>query len=509
MKASTLALTAIERKLICDTNNGLRNGVVFAATYQSDPAACEVVDDATTNMENNHNLTDSVVSGALSRVIEKHAELRTTVSASMQFVPLEFVRFDDVVNKIQFDCYKDEYFNCHDGIPPYILRHIFNNHEFTVGTERPLWQLYIVDESMVIFHGHDALFDSYAAANFHKLFLHELNSLGQARKEDSEFIFQHATGLAPLEKSIFARQSTSIFSTVLDPFNPGFPNAFKAFYNLAIKKPLHFIERGRHEHTPTPIGLPNGKAPMIPLCGKVVFGTVRPARLSVLRSYLDNVNYTLQVFVAAAAIFCLKAVNQESLMDFTFSIPMNLRDSAGKMPDLGLFHKNVYVDCPTSGSNNEIRKLFNLGSSNIEGATLHELAPINEVSDMEIQFEKVLSFVSAKMNNAAKRWRASKYGDDDLEWMKSEVLEPSDFPSTQVVEINDLTEHNFLKSENERYHIEDAYALRSRKTDAFMSITYCLSSSGLNLGIHYPDNPLMDAFVERLESFIELYPDGV
>ncbi|SCU79656.1 LANO_0A07052g1_1 [Lachancea nothofagi CBS 11611] len=506
-------LNAVERKILCETSSGLRNGAVFSATYFAGSAEREISDNATLQSEKCHRLTESAIWGALSKIIEDHAELRYTVNSDLQFEPLASIKFNDVVHKVEFECYKDEQVNCYGGAPPYLLRHIFDKCFFTLGRGKPLWQLFIVDESMVIFHGHEVLFDDFAAANFHKTFLTVLNSLKSqnTKKVTSQFVFQHRHGLSPLQTSIFDRQQLSLLSMIYSPLGSSMPALLKDFYNLAIKKPLHFIEYGRFEHhTPTILNLPSENLKFNQLCGKVVFGTVGNMRLNALQKELDRMGTSLQAFITAATIFCLEPIVDTTLASFSICVPMNLRKSIDKSPELGLFHKNVIIDCPAGLRGGGNQKFDTFRQENLEGVTLNDAGSSKSDFDTESHFESVLSLVSGKLKSALTRWKTLRFEDDDLKWMKTEALDSCSPSSSRVVEINDLTGVDFSTSRDDRYHIRDVCASKSRNSDTFISVSYCSSSStGLTLGIHYYENSIIDNFVERLETFIDAYPNLV
>ncbi|SCU80174.1 LAFA_0B07910g1_1 [Lachancea sp. 'fantastica'] len=486
-----------KKNVIFDTTNGLQNGVVFAATYEDASLSAASEQGVKNSSKSGQGLTQNKIQIALAKVIDNYAELRTTVNSDMQFELLDCVPYDDVVLNVQLECFNDKHLDCHGGIPPYILRQILSNNTWSTG--KPLWKLLLVRDKMLIFHGHDALFDSYTAANFHKLFLNALNSSEESPSKVSKFISQYGAKLTHLQKSCFNRQPAPVCSPELCSCYDGTSSAAEGCNSFFRAKPSFSLEHEQYDRVMMPSAALYNNARPVPLCGKVVFGIVDTTRLSVLQSYVKDSATTLQMFLAAATIFSLENANFKHLANLSFAIPMCPRNSKVKASEGGFSPNNVFLNFPFSDNNDESLKISDHKLEDLDGATLKDQAFANEQSDKGLRFEALLSAVSKKMKDAKRVLDNTR--NEDLNHRKS--------TKTPVVEIIDLTSHTFPKSEKDQYFIQDAYAARSRKTDVFMSIHFCLASSGLTVSIHYPEESSMDVFVEHFESLMELYPEIV
>ncbi|CEP63367.1 Pbi1p LALA0_S08e00804g [Lachancea lanzarotensis] len=460
-----------KENVIFDTTNGLQNGVVFAATYEGASFEVASIDKVKSCHNKSQILSENLIIAALTKIIEDYSELRTTVNSDMRLKLLECIRYDDVHGKT------------------------------------PMETFYLHGQTL-IFHGHDALFDSYAAASFHKLFLNALNSLEKYPSRVSDFIFQSGPALKPLQNSCISRQPALVCLPELCTCYDDSLSTTKALCSLVKGKTALLTDDRQCDRIANPLPSPDKNTRLVRLCGKVVFGTVESTRLSILQSSVNGSAVTLQTFLAAAAIFSLQSADFEHISSLKFSIPMTSRNLNEPTAQTGLYHKNnISFDFPLSDYRTNPLSIFDAGEATLEGATLNDQTLTNKPLEKGSRFDELLSFVSERLRNARKKPDFSSDAKQDLALTGNEDLIHRKKTRNHVVEIIDLTENTFSKSEKDHYFIQDAYAARSRKKDVFMSIHFCLTSSGLTVSIHYPEeNSCLDAFVEHFESLIELYP---
>ncbi|CAR22280.1 hypothetical protein ACU8KH_01585 [Lachancea thermotolerans] len=507
-------LTPTEKTILCETATGVKNGVLFSATYYKNFPNKDLSDNETLRSDMNQRLSDSMIWKALLKVIKEHAELRCAVSRNLEFEPVDKIDFEDVVRKIEFDCYADEQVNCYNGVPPYLLRHIFDKCHFTLGQKQPLWQLFVIDGTMVVFHGHDVLFDTFAAANFHKLFLQALNSLSESCTSPRP-VFKGGKILPTLPRALFQKQEPQAASSITDAFYSQSQAILRSLYNLAIKKPLRFIESGRIEHsteqhsgTPEPLNYPNH------LCGTVVFGTISTPRFKILKGILNDHKISMKTFIISATLFCLQPVLDSSEDKITFSLPINLRDLIPWSSPLGIYHRNVLIECPlgTAGRNSNCSAGSYVSNPELlEGMTLSDANQTNaDQADPESLFERTVTHVSNELKKALQDLETGKFKDMDMMKMEQEAKFYAAASGSKIIEINDLSEIDLSNVNPSQYVVEDICATKSRCNNTFMSISYSFSSTcGLNLGIHYSEDCEMNYFVESFEAFLENYPKFV
>ena len=134
-------LTATEKTIICETAAGIKNGVLFSSTYFEGPDNVDNTSPSVSCMKMGKGLPDAIMWQALSQIIKENAELRSSINKFMQFEAIDTIAFDDVVRKIEFDNLTDEKVSCYNGVPPYLLRHIFDKCHFSIGQQKPLWQV--------------------------------------------------------------------------------------------------------------------------------------------------------------------------------------------------------------------------------------------------------------------------------------------------------------------------------------------------------------------------------
>ncbi|CUS21744.1 LAQU0S03e09758g1_1 [Lachancea quebecensis] len=508
------SLTPNEKTILCETATGVKNGVLFSATYYKNSSNKSFNDNETLRSNKNQRLSDSVIWKALLKVIKEHAELRCAITTNLEFEPVDKIDFEDVVRKVEFDCYADEQVNCYNGVPPYLLRHIFDKCHFTLGQKQPLWQLFVIDGTMVVFHGHDVLFDAFAAANFHKLFLQALNSLSESCSSP-RLAFKNGKILPTLPRSLFQKQEFPTASSVTEAFYSQSQAILRSLYNLAIKKPLRFIESGRLEHSTEQRSDKSG--PMsypVQLCGTVVFGTISTPRFKKLKGILDDQKISMNTFIISATLFCLQPVLNSSENKITFCLPINLRGLIPWSSPLGIYHRNILIECPlgtTSRSNKGSAGSYISNPELLEGMTLSDADLTNtDQSDPESIFERTATHVSNELRTALQELETGKFSDMDLVKMEQEARFHAAASGSKVVEINDLSEINLSSVKSSQYVVEDICATKSRCNNTFMSISYSFSSAcGLNLGIHYSEDCEMNYFVESFEAFLDNYPKFV
>lgn len=190
-------LSSFEKKLLTQSLNDQRNGTIFSSTYSKSSSKeadadwhSDEVTLGTNSSKDDSRLTLPLIATTLKKLIKSQPALFATVNEDWEYAPLKQLKTSDIVNVIEFETTKDKEVNCHWGVPPpYLLRHAFNKTRFVPGSNKPLWTLYVIDETLLVFHGHDVLFDIFSAANFHKLFLKELNSITSVSRSDDRVLF--------------------------------------------------------------------------------------------------------------------------------------------------------------------------------------------------------------------------------------------------------------------------------------------------------------------------------
>lgn len=498
------SLSSVEKKLFSQNLNNKRNGLMFAAVYSTCFDKEETwSDNATLLTVKDQRLSTSLVSRALKKVINNNVELYTTINDNLEFQPVKTIMFDDVVQKVEFDSYKDELVNCHDGVPPYLLRHIFDKNKFETAKHKPLWQILIVDETMVIFHGHDVLFDIFAAANFHKLFQQALNQLPKDGPT-LECLFKNDSKASFFPKSIYENHKLRLPAIATDLFQLQTQSFFKSVYNWTIKKPLDFINTNPNSglkyyqscYTDILLGANN-------LCGTTVFGNISAERVCALKKIMKQENICLSSFVCAIALLCLKPLVNNFGSSVTFSIPVNLRSTIPQASRFGLCYKNVLVECPLTLIDDKVFQGLNV----YNGYDIRNTKPTNkdpnyEESLLEYQFREACTHVDNTLKQRWRAWERSGFNDDDIKRMKFGKTEQG--KSKRIIEVNDVTEFQFHVDDNATFNIKDVCFTKSQNLETFMSLSCAFSErSGLNVCIHYPDGYNMDVFVECFQSFME------
>lgn len=498
------SLGSVEKKVLSQTLEGHRNGVVFGAMYSSTTE--EWSDDATLLTYKDSRLNMSLLTRALNKLISEHVELYTSINEKLEFAPVKRIKADEVIKNITFDSYKDELVNCRFGAPPYLLRHIFNQTNFQPGSGSVLWSLYVVDETLVIFHGHDVLFDIFSAANFHKLFLETLNSIPKDGKELSTvFKFDQAV-LPHFPRSIFDNAKLHLPAMAADLLNMQTQSFFKSIYFNAFKKPLDYLNSTPYQQLKeyrTRYGdilrTDNN------LCGTTIFGNIPAARFSHLNEIVKQQNICLRSFICGITMLCLKPMVKNFTGSITFSLPINLRSSIEESSDFGLFFKNIRVECPLSLIDDKNFKgltLYNgYDSSNVK---LSETDPKYKEHLLEYQFKQITDHVVGMLKQRLRAWEKFGFNDDDIKRMKFSLEEKTE--NTKLIQINDVSDITTFSNKHGtgRFSVRELNLTQSLSPSQFMSLSYTHNEdNGLNICIHYPEGYNMEPFVECFQSFIE------
>lgn len=497
------SLSSVEKKVLSQSLEGHRNGVVFGAMYSTTPE--EWSDDATLLTYKDSRLNVSLLSRALAKLISEHVELYTTITEGLEFAPAKEIKADDVINTITFDSYKDELVNCRFGAPPYLLRHIFNQTIFQPGSGNVLWELFVVDETLVIFHGHDVLFDVFSAANFHKLFLETLNSIPKKGKELSTIFKLDRAVLPRFPKSIYDSAKLRLPAKAADLFNLQTQSFFKAIYVNALKKPFNYLNSN------PPQQLKEFRARYADilrtdnnLCGTTIFGNIPPERLERLNCLFKQQDICLKSFFCGMTMLCLKPIVRNFTGTITFCIPADLRSSLEDSSEFGMFYKDIRVECPLSlidDQNFSGLTVYNgYDSSNVK---LSEKDPKYREQLLEYQFKKVTDHVGTILRQRMKTWEKFGFNDDDIKRMRFSHEEKNN--NTKLIQINDLSDikigaDNVLDG---KFHVRELNVTQSLRPGQLMSLSYTHSEKGLNICIHYPDSYNMESFIECFQSFIE------
>lgn len=498
------SLCNVERKVLSQTLEGYRNGVVFGGMYSS--TSEEWSDDATLLTFKDFRLNAALLSRALHKLISEHVELYTTINERLDFAPVKEIKLTDVVKEITFDSYKDEVINCRFGAPPYLIRHIFNQTSFQPGSGDVLWNLYVVDETLVIFHGHDVLFDVFSAANFHKLFLETLNTLPKGGEELTPIFRFDATSHPKFRRSIFDNAKLHLPAMAADLLNLQTQSFFKSIYFNAVKKPLEYLNSNRHQQ------LKECKTRYSDilrtdnnLCGTTIFGNIAPDRFNHLCSIVSEQNICLRSFICGITMICLKPMVRTFNASITFVVPINLRASIEDSSDFGLYYKNVRVECPLSLIDDKVFQ----GLTVYNGYDSRSVKP--KVSDpryreqlLEFQFKQITNHIASVLKQRLRTWERSDFNDDDIKRMRFTLEEKT--VNTKLIQINDVSDISFLPAskENGGFKVRELNVTRSLSPNLFMSLSYTHSEdNGLNICIHYPDRYNMESFVECFQSFVE------
>lgn len=522
---SLRVLSSFEKKILGQSVEKKRNGITFAATYSS--TSEEWSDDATLSTLKDSRLTLPILTHALKNLISKNIELALTINENMEFTLLKNLKTDDVINVIQFSSVKDEKVNCHAGAPPYLLHHIFNNTTFTPGSNKPLWELYIVDESLLIFHGQDTLFDSFSGANFHKFLLDEINSIIIEGKKISklkklEYIFyQNDTTkfTYSLPKSIYDNAKIHLPAKSPALLNLQTQSFFKSIYFSTVKKPFEMLslfggndEDNYLKNLKEYKSLPSTKSLIFDtsLCGTTVFGSISKERFSYLHSLVEHEHICFRSLICGITMLCLKPLVKNFDGLITFSMPVDLRKYIKKSDpsprNFGLYYKDIRVECPLSLIDD---RLFGSENDDYDAKTLNDENSEYTEKLLEHQLKQVTNFVKNVILENIRKFEKFGFDDDDIRRMKygntnDNTSEKDQNKIISICDTSDIVLGNTKVKEDSQFNLKNTSFTKSLMSNECMSLcySYC-NDTGLNICIHFPDSYNMESFVECFQSFID------
>ena len=356
-------LSSFEKKILTQSLNDQRNGTIFSSTYSKSLSRendadwhSDEVTLGTNSSKDDSRLTLPLIATTLKRLIKSQPALFATVNEEWEFEPLKQLKTSDIVNVIEFETIKDKEVNCHWGVPPpYLLRHAFNKTRFVPGSNKPLWTLYVIDEALLVFHGHDVLFDIFSAANFHKLFLKELNEISTVTHSEDRILFDvNDINLSELKfpKSIYDSAKLHLPAMTPQIFHKQTQSFFKSIYYNTLKRPFGYLTNQTSLSSSVSATQLKKYNDILnahtSLCGTTVFGIVNNQRFNYLKSIVNQEHICLRSFICGIAMICLKPLVKDFSGTIVFAIPINLRNHLGLGESLGLFFKELRVECPLS-----------------------------------------------------------------------------------------------------------------------------------------------------------------
>ncbi|CCE64850.1 hypothetical protein TPHA_0J00260 [Tetrapisispora phaffii CBS 4417] len=506
-------LASYERNVLIESYENQTNGTIFSAKYTDMQTNSTINDDAATLLtQNEENNMFSRFINALATVITENPELYTTINTKLEFEPITEIKTDDVISSIKFNSTKDEFVNCKNGAPPYLLRHIFNKDKFVPGSGKPLWNLYIVDDSIVIFHGQDVLFDIYSAASFHRKFFAALEgATPTSEKLTTIFRLSDLSKSAltyPFPKSIYDSPLLMLPAKTIDLVSLQTRFFLKSVVSKTIVKPLNIImfndEPMKSFTNSDPMDILEKTSS---LCGTTVFGNISNERFDYLQSIAEEENVCTKSLVCGITMLCLKPLIKDFSSNITFSIAMNLRDSIEESTEFGLFYKNVRIEVPLSFIDDNVFKLktsyngYDASNSNIK-----ETNPNYEEQLIAYQFNQIATFISRNLKQRMRAWRRNGFNDDDIKMMKFGSKDKN--TSAKIIQINDISDLSFCpmnkNGELNSVSLKDLSFTHSLVPDQFMSLSYThCKSTGSNICIHFPEVYDLELFVEKFQNFID------
>ncbi|CAB4254179.1 similar to Saccharomyces cerevisiae YPL272C Putative protein of unknown function [Maudiozyma barnettii] len=521
---SLRTLSSFEKRLLTQSIENKRNGTTFAASYYSCNENWD--DDITLSTVRDSRLTLPILTHALQRLISKNIELALTINEDIEYELLKRIKTDSIIKLVQFGSFKDEKVNCHAGAPPYLLRHIYNNSKFTPGSQEPLWELYVVDESLVIFHGQDVLFDSFSGANFHKLLMEEINQVILNHKPDTElkkldYIFNrneiHTDTVLP--KSIYDNPKIHLPAKTTNLFSLQTQSFFKSIFFNTVRKPLDvlpfFSSNDEEVHYKNleeykSIGSFNELDSKTNLCGTTVFGTISRDRFNYLNSLVEQENICFRSLICGITMLCLKPLVKNFDNSVTFSMDIDLRNLVDNpeqsTKNFGLYYKEIRVECPLSLINDNE---FITSEDEADSKTLNEEDSEQMEKLLEFQLKNVTNHVKNVINENIRRFEKFGFDDDDIRRMKYSNTDEfsSEKEQEKVINICDTSDIVLGEAEQKReglFNLKNTSFTKSLKKNEYMSLcySYC-NDTGLNLCIHFSDSYNMENFVECFQSFIE------
>lgn len=505
-------LSEVEKTIALETLNNKRNGILSAVVFSSDQEEALREDDtATLASIRSYRVGSSLIKKALQLLVYENPELQVCINDDLKYEQIKTINYHDVLNKLDFDNVIDEKINCYHSIPLYLLREIFNKTKFELN--KPLWRMFIVDENMLVFHGHESLFDNFSVMNLQKKLYNTIGTL-QSKKND-----QQQSGQVLFEskfakhfdfpKSIFDSSKLYLPAVAKDLLQLQTQSFFKNVYLQTIKKPIDFFNS-----TPQ-YEILNHKTSIVfnfnDLCGNTVFGNISPSQFQNLKKALELENITLKTFMASLSMMCLQpftaSMNKDDFISFCFPIDLRKdllyyeKDNASLG---GLVYKKIIVECP----------LAMISDSAYDNATFHngydpknvkipKADPKFAEKLFEYKFNQVAAHIQSSVDQRVKVWKRNKFNDDDFKRMK---FGKKDAQEQKYFEINDLTDFKLEPKggkTSEKYKPKEIFFVKSENPESFMSLsfTYC-ELSGMNICIQYPEGYNMDDYVSNFETLI-------
>ncbi|CCH58512.1 hypothetical protein TBLA_0A07220 [Henningerozyma blattae CBS 6284] len=494
-------LSSVEKRFLGNSlESETRHGSVCSGKWVSN--SLDISDDATLLSSKDKPLTISLVSRALKILISNHIEMFTTINKNSEFQLLDKINTSDVLHSICFENKKDELVNCHSGAPPYLINYIFSLPYFQPDSKKPLWQLFIVNSSLVVFYGDDTLFDIFAVANFIKLLFEIINSLPYENKEIQDDIIFKLPNIRNISKinfpkSIYDNPMLHLPATKPELFNLQTQSFFKSIYLNTFKKSFDYLNFTQQ----TPIilarnhNISKNYNEILHLNSivksELVTGNVSMERYLQLLKLIDAEKIDLKSFFCSIIIMCLKFMITCFDGSIIFKIPYNLRsmqnlrdkenhnsssgpeDSAN---ELGIIYKDIYVEVP-------LKLIEKIGNEDV----------------VEEQFKIVCNYINESIQKRIKAWEKNGFNDDDIKRMKFGYEQVGN-----IIEVNDLTSLDLSCSKDSLFHIEDLSLTRNLKKNQILSLSFASNNyNGLNLCINYSTEYKMKDFIDCFQSFME------
>ncbi|AGO11278.1 AaceriACR018Cp [[Ashbya] aceris (nom. inval.)] len=484
------SLTNAEKARYVEVRAGLRNGSIFAVTYGFDRREQETWSDSSTLMSSRCGcLREHQISSALRSMIRENVEMCVTVTDGPKFAPVPRIEYDEVVRVIEFQTYKDEAIACHDGIPPYVVRHILNKSRFEAG--KPLWEVYVADGSMVIFHCHNLLFDLFAAGNFHVRFQQALQRCDK-NEPHNETLFVYEDPLPQLPTYPDACTLAGVDSPLA---KTPFISFFKNVYRYTLKQPFSALasallpsaQMNRSSLGRKPFQLPLDKEN---LYGTTVSGYLNSKKLDSLLKLISKEKVCVRSFLCAITLLSLKPLIRNFEGSIAFSIPLDMRTEARETSPFGFQSKRILVDCPLALIDDRVfESLFNQASKRRK-TKLDKSSPKFAEALLEYQFKRVTKHVmkSLSVQTNGDRMGQRKYPKCKLQKKK-------------IIEINVV---DMGTSPSARFQIKNMNFTDSLGSETFISLSCALMRGvGMNICMHYLERDSMDMFVDCFQTFLD------
>ncbi|AAS51245.2 ACR018Cp [Eremothecium gossypii ATCC 10895] len=484
------SLTSAEKARYAEVRAGLRNGSLFAVTYGFDRREQETWSDSSTLMSSRCGcLREHQISSALRSMIRENVEMCVTVTDGPKFAPVSRIEYDDVVRVIEFQTYKDEAIACHDGIPPYVARHILNKSKFEAG--KPLWEVYIADGSMVIFHCHNVLFDLFAAGNFHVRFQQALQRCEKNEPHNETlFVYEGGPLQLPIDPDACSLPGVDVPYPASSPFVSFVKNvcryALKPFGALASAvTPSLRLNRSSLGRKPFLLTLDKES-----LYGTTVSGYLNSKKLDSLLKLISKEEVCVRSFLCAITLLSLKPLIRNFDGSIAFSIPLDLRTESHKTTPFGFQSKRILVDCPLALIDDRVfESLFNRPSKQRK-TKLDKNSPKFSEGLLEYQFKRVTTHVMKSLT-------AQTSGD----WTGKRKYSKCQLRKKKIIEINVV---DMGTSPSARFQIKNMNFTDSLGSETFMSLSCALMRGvGMNMCMHYLERDSMDMFVDCFQTFLD------